>query len=273
MVGRLVPLAIAAAALLAGCGREAASPSPQAVPPAATAPGVAPGALPPPGGPPVATSPEGIPPTASPPVVPPAATSPEGVPPTAAGPREPVPPVALGRNERRPGTTANPGDLEGARLLAERRLFVPVQGVGPEDLTDTYHASRGDGRHEAIDIVAPAGTPVVAVDDGTIAKLFTSRAGGLTVYQFDPQGRLAYYYAHLDAYAPGLREGQAVKRGQTLGSVGSTGNADPRTPHLHFGVFVLGPQKRWWEGEPVNPYPALRGAERATQQEETLAMR
>lgn len=255
MVRRLVPLAIVAAALLAGCDREAASP-------------VAPAAAPP-----VATSPAGVPPATSPGAVPPAATSPSVVPPTAGSPREPAPPVALGREPRRPATTANPGDPEGARLLAERRLFVPVQGVAPEELTDTYHASRGAGRHEAIDIVAPAGTPVVAVDDGTIAKLFTSRAGGLTVYQFDPQGRLAYYYAHLDAYAPGLRQGQAVQRGQTLGTVGSTGNADPRTPHLHFGVFALGPQKRWWEGAPVNPYPALRGAERATQQEETLALR
>ena len=139
-------------------------------------------------------------------------------------------------------------------------LLVPVRGVLPGQLSDTFTQSRGsDRRHDAIDILAPRGTPVLAVADGRIEKLFLSKPGGRTIYQFDPEGRVAYYYAHLDAYAPQLSEGQRVKRGQVIGYVGSTGNADPQAPHLHFAIFLLGPQKRWWEGTPVNPYPLLGG--------------
>lgn len=156
--------------------------------------------------------------------------------------------------------TRVPGDVEGARLLAQRSLLVPVAGVQPASLSDQYELGRGDRKHEAIDLMAPAGTPVVAVDDGRIAKLFTSKPGGLTVYQFDPAQRLSYYYAHLQGYAPGLREGMEVRRGDLIGYVGSTGNANPRAPHLHFAVFRLGTPPKWWEGEAVNPYPALRGA-------------
>jgi peptidoglycan LD-endopeptidase LytH len=157
----------------------------------------------------------------------------------------------------------NPGDPEGALLLAQRPLEVPVTGVQPTSLSDQFELSRGQRKHEAIDIMAPHGTPVVAVDDGRIAKLFTSKAGGLTVYQFDPQQRLAYYYAHLQAYAGGVREGADVQRGDLIGFVGTSGNANPATPHLHFAVFKLGTPPRWWEGEPVNPYPALSRAQPA----------
>ena len=159
----------------------------------------------------------------------------------------------------------NPGDPDGARLLAQRRLEVPVAGIEPASLNDQYELSRGSRMHEAIDIVAPAGTPVVAVDDGHIAKLFTSKAGGLTVYQFSPDQRLAYYYAHLQGYAKQVREGAPVRRGDLIGYVGTTGNADPRTPHLHFAVFKLGNPPRWWQGDAVNPYPALSRAEPADQ--------
>lgn len=158
------------------------------------------------------------------------------------------------------------GDAEGARLLARRPLLVPVAGVQPASLSDQYELGRGkDRKHEAIDIMAPAGTPVLAVDDGRIAKLFTSKPGGLTVYHFDPAQRLSYYYAHLQAYAPGLREGMEVRRGDLIGYVGSTGNANPQAPHLHFAVFRLGTPAKWWEGEAVNPYPALRGAKAGEQ--------
>ncbi|GAB3651460.1 peptidoglycan DD-metalloendopeptidase family protein [Ramlibacter alkalitolerans] len=155
----------------------------------------------------------------------------------------------------------NRGDAQGAQLLAQRRLEVPVVGVMPTALSDHYEQSRGRRTHEAIDILARAGTPVVAVDDGRIAKLFTSKPGGLTVYQFDPQSRLAYYYAHLQGYAQGLREGMDVHRGDLIGYVGSTGNADAKTPHLHFAVFRLGSPAKWWQGEAVNPYPALSRAQ------------
>ena len=137
-------------------------------------------------------------------------------------------------------------------------LIIPVAGIAPAQLVDTYTQSRSAGRlHEAIDIMAPAGTPVLAAVDGPVAKLFTSKLGGLTVYQFDPDGRRVYYYAHLQGYAPGLAEGQALKQGQVIGYVGSTGDASPTAPHLHFSVGDLGPEKKWWKSTPVNPYPLL----------------
>ncbi len=149
---------------------------------------------------------------------------------------------------------------DGAALLAARPLVIPVQGIAPGDLVDTYTQGRGNRTHEAIDIMAPRGTPVYAVDDGTLVKLFTSKPGGLTLYHFDPDRKLAYYYAHLDRYAEGVKEGMKLRRGDLIGYVGVTGNANPDGPHLHFAVFRLGPEKRWWQGEPVNPYPALRRA-------------
>jgi murein DD-endopeptidase MepM/ murein hydrolase activator NlpD len=141
-------------------------------------------------------------------------------------------------------------------------LVVPVAGVPRSALRDSFEEVRGNGRHEAIDIPAARGTPVLAVADGPIAKLFTSVPGGLTVYQFDPASRYAYYYAHLDRYADALHEGQVVKAGDTIGHVGSTGNASADAPHLHFAIFELGPAKQWWKGTPVNPYPLLAGTAR-----------
>jgi murein DD-endopeptidase MepM/ murein hydrolase activator NlpD len=169
-----------------------------------------------------------------------------------------------------PGTTANasestvPQTADAVAAVtaanASGALLLPVQGVPASKLVDTFTQSRGAGRvHDAIDIMAPRGTPVFAVADGRVAKLFTSKPGGLTVYQFDREEKLAYYYAHLDHYAPSLAEGQQLKRGDVLGYVGSTGNASPEAPHLHFAVFVLGPEKHWWQGTAVNPYPLLGG--------------
>jgi peptidoglycan LD-endopeptidase LytH len=113
-------------------------------------------------------------------------------------------------------------------------------------------------QHEALDILAPRNTPVLAVEDGTIARLFYSKAGGITVYQFDRTTTFCYYYAHLERYADGLREGVSVRRGQTLGFVGTSGNAPKTTPHLHFAIFRLTDAKRWWEGTPIDPYDVLR---------------
>ena len=129
------------------------------------------------------------------------------------------------------------------------------------DLRNTFDDGRdGDKRgHEAIDIMAARGTPVLAVDDGRIAKLFLSEPGGITVYQLDPSGQFAYYYAHLERYADGLTEGQTVRRGAVLGYVGTSGNASPDAPHLHFALFRLGPEKQWWKGEPINPFEFLGG--------------
>jgi peptidoglycan LD-endopeptidase LytH len=144
------------------------------------------------------------------------------------------------------------GDLDDLR---RRRLTVPVDGVDRKALRDTFAEGRTGHVHEAIDILAPRGTPVVAVEDGHIEKLFTSKQGGLTVYQFDPSRRYCYYYAHLDRYAPGLAQGQTVTRGQVIGYVGISGNAPPQTPHLHFTIFKLAADKRWWQGAPINPFP------------------
>jgi murein DD-endopeptidase MepM/ murein hydrolase activator NlpD len=139
-------------------------------------------------------------------------------------------------------------------------LLLPVQGITAAQLQDTFTDARSQGRvHDAIDILAAEGTPVLAVADGTIEKLFDSERGGLTVYQFEPGGTYCYYYAHLQRYADGLAEKQAVKRGDVIGYVGHTGNASPDAPHLHFEIHRLGPEKQWWKGESLNPYPVLRG--------------
>ena len=139
-------------------------------------------------------------------------------------------------------------------------LLIPVQGKALKDLADTFTDARSEGRsHDAIDIMAAAGTPVLAVADGHVEKLFDSKRGGLTVYQFEPSGKYAYYYAHLQRYADGLAEKQQITRGQVIGYVGSTGNASPDGPHLHFAIFKLGPERRWWEGTALNPYPLLAG--------------
>lgn len=146
-----------------------------------------------------------------------------------------------------------------SRELSARRLTIPVTGIESKDLVQSYHDARSGGRdHEAIDILAPQGTPVVAVEDGTVAKLFTSKAGGITLYQFDPDKEFAYYYAHLDRYADGIAEGQAITRGQVIGYVGVSGNAPKDTPHLHFAIFRLTPEKQWWQGTPVDPYDILK---------------
>ena len=158
-----------------------------------------------------------------------------------------------------PGGNESPtGDAGVIEALRQRRLTLPVAGVEAGALVRSFDQARGSRTHEALDIMAPEGTPVLAVEDGTIARLFTSDAGGLTIYQFDPSGTLAYYYAHLQRYAPGLEEGAPVRRGQQIGTVGTTGNAAPDAPHLHFAIFRLGPERRWWEGTPVDPYDVLR---------------
>ena len=145
-----------------------------------------------------------------------------------------------------------------AEALADRDLIIPVEGIAPEALVRSFDDARGGRQHEAIDILAPTGTPVKAIEDGTVARVFNSKAGGLTVYQFDPTEQYCYYYAHLERYADGLAEGQTVKKGQVIGYVGTSGNAPKDTPHLHFAIFRLTAAKRWWEGTPIDPYDVLR---------------
>lgn len=199
-------------------------------------------------------------------------------PPPIAGAPPAAPSPSPSREPSRPWTGERPGPQAAVPPasssplspdLERRNLLLPVQGIRPEELQNTFDDARGGGRvHEAIDILAPRNTPVLAVEDGRIAKLFTSKQGGLTIYQFDPTEAYAYYYAHLDRYAGGLKEGTMLRRGQVIGYVGVTGNAGPDNPHLHFAIFRLTPEKRWWEGDPVNPFRILGGGRRSEERVE-----
>ena len=144
--------------------------------------------------------------------------------------------------------------------LRERTLLIPVKGVAASALADNFADSRGGGTrvHQAIDIMAPRGTPVLAVEDGRVIRLHRGGAGGITVYQLDGAQRYGYYYAHLDRYAEGLAEGQRVTRGDVLGFVGTTGNAPPGAPHLHFAIYEVEDPKRPSRGKPIDPFPLWR---------------
>jgi murein DD-endopeptidase MepM/ murein hydrolase activator NlpD len=146
-------------------------------------------------------------------------------------------------------------------IVGPAGLAIPVQGVKQGELVDTFTQARAGGRvHDAIDIMAAEGTPVIAAADGTIEKLFFSNGGGgITIYERSNDGKWTYYYAHLQAYAPGLAEGQRVRQGQVIGRVGHTGNANAAGPHLHFAINRMGPGQKWYQGEPINPYPLLAG--------------
>jgi peptidoglycan LD-endopeptidase LytH len=149
-----------------------------------------------------------------------------------------------------------PADLA---LLKSESLIIPVAGVVAKDLTDSFDDMRGGTRHHnALDIMAARNTPVLATVNGRILKLHNSVAGGLTIYESDPSSRFVMMYGHLDSYRPGLVEGAAVKRGDLIGFVGSTGNASPGAPHLHFQITRSADPAQWWKGTPVNPFPIFR---------------
>ncbi len=143
-----------------------------------------------------------------------------------------------------------------------QEMAPPIRGLSLADLRDMFNESHNGHVHEAIDIMEPRGTPVRAVVAGTIRRLFLSKPGGNTIYQFDEQTEFCYYYAHLDHYADGLKEGMRVERGDVIGFVGFTGNANAAAPHLHFAIFELGPEKSWWKGKPIDPYAWLVAAVR-----------
>jgi murein DD-endopeptidase MepM/ murein hydrolase activator NlpD len=147
-------------------------------------------------------------------------------------------------------------ETEAVNYLLTRALMVPVAGKTVPQLQDTFDEGRDGGRvHRALDILAPRGTPVLAADSGRVLRVKTNALGGNTIYTTDPQSRIVYYYAHLDAYQKGLVEGLVIARGDTLGFVGTTGNAPKDTPHLHFQVMRMPPDGKYWDGEPINPYP------------------
>ena len=163
--------------------------------------------------------------------------------------------------EARPDPSPAPASASAG--VGDFALVIPVSGIRPEQLTDTFSQARANGvrRHDAIDIMAPLGTNVVAAAPGKVEKLFLSREGGNTIYVRSADRRLIYYYAHLDSYAPDLREGRMVGAGEVLGRVGYSGNGNPAAPHLHFAIWKVAPEIPWYgQGEPVNPYPLLKGS-------------
>jgi murein DD-endopeptidase MepM/ murein hydrolase activator NlpD len=137
------------------------------------------------------------------------------------------------------------------------KIGAPLDSLKTSELHDSFNEIRGGHRHEAIDIMRPRGTPIRAVTDGIIRKVFISRAGGLTIYEFDNASVYCFYYAHLDDWAEQVHEGSRVARGEVIGYVGTTGDAEPDAPQLHFAIFKLGPDKTWWKGEAIDPYPIL----------------
>ena len=153
--------------------------------------------------------------------------------------------------------TVTPADLG---TIRSHNLLIPVQGVTADKLVDSFDDLRGGTRHhEALDIMSPRGTPVLSADDGQVLKLHNSVAGGLSIYVADPSQRYIMLYAHLDRYRPGLAAGMTVKKGELLGYVGFTGNANPAAPHLHFAIARSDNMKEWWKGTPLNPFLVWRG--------------
>jgi peptidoglycan LD-endopeptidase LytH len=176
-------------------------------------------------------------------------------------PSPPAAPLAsIPASEPSPATAPEPSPAKAPVVIAHSPdLIIPVAGVRPDQLIDTYDQSRSEGRtHDAIDIMAPAETPVLAAADGQIQKLFQSERGGTTIYQLSADQKMIFYYAHLARYADGLTEGKQVKQGELIAYVGDTGNAGPGNYHLHFSIAVVSDPKRYWEGTNINPYPLLR---------------
>ena len=176
--------------------------------------------------------------------------------------------IIVAAAEKKPSSELGPRTSveRSSTTTASDNLIIPVDGITANRLKSDFNDARGGGFrvHHALDILAPRGTPVRAAVAGTIRKLFVSKAGGITIYQFDRDEQKCYYYAHLDRYSDFLREGQKVEQGDIIGYVGTTGNAPANTPHLHFAIMILPPTKEWWKGDPIDPYPLLVKAPVAT---------
>lgn len=143
--------------------------------------------------------------------------------------------------------------------VRSRKLLLPVAAIRPDQLSDSFDEPRdGSRRHHAIDILAPRGTPVLAADDGRILRVSWNNAGGNTIYATDADSRIVYYYAHLDHYHEGLAAGMQIAKGDTLGFVGTTGNAPKDIPHLHFQIMRMPHDGKYWNGDPIDPFPILR---------------
>ena len=194
------------------------------------------------------------------PLAPEARRSPRASPVIGQAPATPLPPAPpVGHETPENGVTAR--SAETPVLIKPGELMIPVAGVRPEQLRDTYNESRSEGRtHNALDIMASCDTPVVAAITGKIIKLFRSERGGVTIYQMSADDRTVYYYAHLSRYVEGLAEGRLAQQGEVIGYVGDTGNVVPGACHLHFAIWTVTDPKRYWHGENINPYPLLRSS-------------
>jgi len=182
----------------------------------------------------------------------------------------PIPATISHRVAMPPGATnqaaplAEPSDGDGrvkatSGVVKAAPLRLPIDGANLQSFKGGFAEKRAGHMHDAVDMLAPRNTPVHAVADGTVAKLFFSKGGGgNTIYEFDPSGHYAYYYAHLERYADGIHDGQTVSKGQVIGYVGTSGNAPPDTPHLHFAVLELNADRQWWKGRAIDPYPLFK---------------
>jgi murein DD-endopeptidase MepM/ murein hydrolase activator NlpD len=170
--------------------------------------------------------------------------------------------VAHPKSLRLSDLTPKPPEMANdSHILQQRHLLFPLMNIDHSAMKDTFWAARSGGRqHEGVDILAPRNTPILAVEDGVIAKLWNSAAGGTTIYQFDPTNTYVYYYAHLERYAWNLKEGIPVRRGDVIGYVGTSGNAPPGTPHLHFAIYKVTEPGHWYHGLPINPFPIYNSA-------------
>jgi murein DD-endopeptidase MepM/ murein hydrolase activator NlpD len=175
-------------------------------------------------------------------------------------PTPPAPKAAVAAAVPVPAEPSAPGASD-AEYLADRHLLVPVAGADMSKVADSFDDGRsGDRTHHAIDILAPRGTPILAADDGKILRMSSNNLGGITMYTVDPANRLVYYYAHMDHYNDAMSPGRTIVKGDTLGFVGTTGDAPKDTPHLHFQVMAWPADGKYWNGVPIDPYQALGGA-------------
>jgi len=186
-----------------------------------------------------------------------------------------APPAAKPVAASRPGRSTTPefpgatvavmggSSASAAAYLVSRHIIVPVAGADMSKVEDSFYEARDGGRtHRAIDILAPRNTPILAADDGKIIRMTTSELGGISMYTVDPDARLVYYYAHMDHYNDAMSPGREIVKGDTLGFVGTTGNAPKDTPHLHFQVMSWPADNKYWDGEAIDPYEALGGVPR-----------
>jgi len=179
---------------------------------------------------------------------------------TQPAPPEPHPVLAGTPVAEPPSRRGGESTMTDVEYLSARHLMVPVAGADMSKVEDSFLDGRdGERVHHAIDILAPRGTPILSADDGKILRMSNNTVGGITMYTVDPTNRIVYYYAHMDHYNDAMSPGRTISRGDTLGYVGTTGNAPKDTPHLHFQIMRWPADGKYWNGEPIDPFEFLGG--------------